>query len=191
MQRDELIKGVEQYFSGYTPRFFVTLNTKIIVHKPHEIELKSIAADRKVGVMMGWLKEYCMGKSRTNLMRAYAFYEAGKQNGVLHAHVIVAMNGETARTLDNLSLFVGRKWKNLRLKDYERSRVKSPYPEHLTKLRNMMDAARSDKIEPWDVHLDTNTDIREVHSLTGASNYSMKDFVSSINLHQFCNAMPH
>ena len=191
MKRDELIKGVDQYFSGYTPRLFVTLNTKIIVHKEHEIELKSIAADRKVGVMIGWLKEYCMGESRTSLMKAYAFYEAGKKNGVLHAHVIVATKGEITRSLDDLNLYVGRKWKNLRAKDYERSSTTTIYPEHLKKLRNLMDAARSDKVEPWDVYLDTNTDVRDAYSLSGAGNYSTKDFASSINLHQFCNAMPH
>ncbi len=190
MNRDELIRGVDEYFAGYTPRFFVTLNSKVIVYKPHEIELKSIIVDRKVGVMLRWLKEYCMGSNRTDLMKAYAFYEVGKRNGVLHAHVVVAMKGETTRTLNDLALYVGRKWKDLRQKDYERS-SKIMYSEKWKKLRNIMDTARSDKVEPWDVYLDSNTDVREIYSLSGASGYSTKDLVSNRNLHQFCSAMPH
>jgi hypothetical protein len=191
INKNTLNKAVIEYFKDYVPLCYVTLNSKIVLKNKYQIEEKSALLDRKIQVVMRWMKNYIVGKSNAERVKAFAFYEAGTANSVLHAHIIVAIKGNTTRAITDIDEFLKKKWQRLRNSDS----LRAPSPvlsEKLKKMLRWISIAKSDSLFPWERETlkDNNVHVRDVPDIEKAVCYSSKDFMRSMQAQQFCSYMP-
>jgi hypothetical protein len=124
----------------------------------YQIEDKSIDFDRKLQVLIQYLKEFIAGKRGLDSVKAAVHYEVSA-NGNLHAHVIVALIGETTRSIDDVQNFITRKWKKLRSNDDIRN-YKTMLTEKQKMFQRWIGIGRGGNKFPWeqmDVPMDSRS----------------------------------
>lgn len=192
MNKKQLMLGIEKYFDGYQPAYFITLNTRITLSNSHRIEHCAIDLNRKVSKLMEWLKEYVMGEGRQGLMRAVSFNELGEDSGILHCHIIVALAGGSKIPLSGIQNFVDRKWGRFvdKNKNGERAyweRIK--LDKRLHRLKAAIDRAAA--APRFEYELDTLTQVRSISDVAKALGYSLKQYLQFMTAHQYCSVEFH
>ncbi len=118
MDRASLTSEVSSWISGSNNGYFITLNT---------INKDKISFEQDLSKIAHKLNDYVYGRNyRRNFKRLkiIAGIETGKENGILHAHLVVAHQGETNRQLFDINCYLRRHWyKLIGLNDYDGSMV--------------------------------------------------------------------
>lgn len=185
-KKAEIEKGVREYLDGLTPTFLVTLNSKIAVKRQTDMENAIATMDRHVRVMMGWLREYCVGAER-DAFKGVAFYERMPISAVLHCHLVVAVRGRCKRTVDQIRRKVDLKWGRFNKTMHARASItKLDLDSRMKKMRQWIDEVKSAHKFEWEMH--RSSDVREISNFDAALNYCSKDFVGHSAANQFCIA---
>lgn len=104
MDKNKLISDLSSEFSADSRGYFITLNAVKNDKIQFEQDLSNIAHK---------LNDFCYGrayKRKEKRLKIIGGIENGKENGILHAHLIVAHQGETDRTLPEVNSYVRKHW---------------------------------------------------------------------------------
>lgn len=104
MDKNILISEVSTEFPVDSKGFFITLDAVKNDRIQFEQDLSRIAHK---------LNDFCYGrayKRKEKRLKIIGGIETGKENGILHAHLIVAQQGETDRTLPEVNGYVRKHW---------------------------------------------------------------------------------
>lgn len=104
MDKKQLITDLSSKFSADSRGYFITLNAFKNDRIQFEQDLSRIAHK---------LNDYCYGrayKRQEKRLKIIGAIENGRENGILHAHLVVAQQGETDRTLPEVNSYVRKHW---------------------------------------------------------------------------------
>lgn len=104
MNKQQLISELSTEFPADSKGFFITLNA----FKNDRIQL-----EQDLSRIAHKLNDYCYGrayKRKEKRLKIIGAIENGRENGILHAHLVVAQQGETDRTLPEVNSYVRKHW---------------------------------------------------------------------------------
>lgn len=104
MDKNKLISDLSSEFSIDSKGYFITLNA----FKNDQIQF-----EQDLGKIAHKLNDFCYSrayKRKEKRLKIIAAIETGKENDILHAHLIVAHQGETDRTLPEVNSYVRKHW---------------------------------------------------------------------------------
>ncbi|WP_435626431.1 hypothetical protein [Candidatus Ferrigenium straubiae] len=104
MDKNKLISDLSSEFSIDSKGYFITLNAFKNDVIQFEQDLSKIAHK---------LNDFCYSrayKRKEKRLKIIAAIETGKVDGMLHAHLIVALQDETDRTLPEMNSYVRKHW---------------------------------------------------------------------------------
>lgn len=190
MDRSLLKSVVDEYLCGFDSLYMVTLDDALLFRQNGLKEIQFISTQRKVEVMVDWLREKLVGKSGSQNFRAVSFFEDGRSSGMIHAHVLVGLKSGTDRSVDWMRGYVQRKWDKLRRTHSERT-FRHVQSESIRRIIRFVSMAQCDEILPWEIEFDGNSDVREIYDLKHLVGYASKDFTANLTIHQFSSYMFH
>ena len=199
MTTRELAIGIGQYFQGYQPRLFITLNDKVFVKHLSAAEMKKARLDQRAEVLMDWLGQRISPRSEDRNedpnCKAIFFTEVGTDSGLLHNHIILATKHPIERSIEDLNLFVNRTWvHNIygnfgRIGSMDRP-FKCPENAGIDKFLRAARISMNTPAQPGDHEPDSSTKVVAITSFAECFEYSTKQFYW-LQQNQFCPVTLH
>lgn len=104
MNTEKYIAEITSWLSPEAKGYFITLNT---------IKKDKIQFEQELRKLAHRLNDFCFGRAyqrREKQMKIIAGIESGKQDDILHAHLIVDLQHETKRTLFEVDTHIRKHW---------------------------------------------------------------------------------
>jgi hypothetical protein len=118
IDKNTLVSDVTSWMPVSRTGYFITLNARTKEWVCFEQDLKKIAHN---------LNHFIYGRAyerQEKTLKIIGGIETGKVDGILHAHLIVALQGETNRKLPDVNMYIRKHWyKLIGLHDHNGSMV--------------------------------------------------------------------
>jgi hypothetical protein len=119
LSRQELTDAWTNFHKKSCAGYWITLDSKMRVESQTKSNVvpKLIRFEGEIDQYVAKLNEYCYGarflrREPNARLTCVVSYEIGKEDGLIHAHILAGHDGSTNRSVDQVERFTYRKWQN-------------------------------------------------------------------------------